>query len=62
MLMRQCGSRMGPLTAVKRRLRGVVSTRETGEEYTCQSCDARFDVQYHTCPDCGSYSVERLDW
>ena len=53
---------MGPLTAVKRRLQGVVSTRETGGEYSCQSCESSFDVQYHTCPNCGSDSVERLDW
>lgn len=53
---------MGALRTVRRRLDGIVSQRETGGEYVCQSCETRYEVRYHTCPACGGYSVERIDW
>lgn len=34
---------------------------ETVEDgsYRCQACEAEFEVQYHVCPECGGFSVER---
>jgi len=32
--------------------------QETTGPYTCLSCGASFEVQYHVCPECGGYSVE----
>ncbi|WP_435347717.1 hypothetical protein [Haloarchaeobius sp. HRN-SO-5] len=53
---------MGSLDDVRRRLRAAVLTETEGSEYVCRSCESGYDVQHHICPDCGSYSVERLDW
>lgn len=32
------------------------------EPYVCVSCEAAFEVQYHSCPVCGSYDVRRAKW
>ncbi|MFB6192287.1 MAG: hypothetical protein ABEI11_03080 [Haloarculaceae archaeon] len=48
-----------------RRLRAVARAIWRGDgdarPYRCLKCDAAFDLQYHVCPECGSYSVER-EW
>lgn len=31
-------------------------------EYECQQCGSQYGVQYHQCPDCESYQIERNDW
>lgn len=31
-------------------------------EYQCQQCSTHFDCQFHVCPECGSYRIERRDW
>lgn len=31
-------------------------------EYACLACENGYDVQHHVCPECGGYSVERIDW
>jgi rRNA maturation endonuclease Nob1 len=28
--------------------------------YRCRGCCTSFELQYHVCPDCGGYSVERV--
>ncbi|MDS0293438.1 hypothetical protein [Halogeometricum luteum] len=28
--------------------------------YVCRGCGTAYDVQYHVCPECGGFSVERL--
>ncbi|CCQ34251.1 hypothetical protein HTIA_2138 [Halorhabdus tiamatea SARL4B] len=30
--------------------------------YICLSCETRFSVQYHACPECGSYDVRHVKW
>jgi rRNA maturation endonuclease Nob1 len=30
--------------------------------YACKCCDSRFAVQYQVCPECGGYSIERVNW
>jgi rRNA maturation endonuclease Nob1 len=30
-------------------------------DYACLGCERGYDVQHHVCPECGSYSVERID-
>jgi lipopolysaccharide biosynthesis regulator YciM len=40
------------------RLKRLVGTTQPAD-YECRGCGAAFDVQYYTCPECGSYSVER---
>ncbi|SFR47340.1 hypothetical protein [Halogeometricum limi] len=33
---------------------------ETSEfPYVCRGCGSAYDVQYHVCPDCGGFSVDR---
>lgn len=36
----------------------------TGEElpYECKGCLERYEIQYHSCPECGSYQVDRTVW
>ncbi|AEM58087.1 hypothetical protein [Haloarcula sp. CBA1115] len=35
---------------------------EPRRRYTCLVCQASFDVQYHSCPDCGAYDIRRTKW
>lgn len=30
--------------------------------YECNGCGMRFDRQYHVCPACGGYTIERTEW
>jgi len=30
--------------------------------YLCLSCETPHPVQFHSCPDCGSYDVRRAKW
>lgn len=30
--------------------------------YECHQCGSQFKLEYHQCPECESYSVERVDW
>lgn len=38
-----------------------LANRDSAEPgvYVCRGCEASFDVQYHVCPACGGYSVDR---
>lgn len=46
---------MGILKGVTDRLR-----EETPERpYECLQCDARLEVEYYVCPECGSFSIDR---
>lgn len=46
---------MGVLDMVTDRLR-----EETPERpYECLRCGAHLEVEYHTCPACGSFSIDR---
>jgi rRNA maturation endonuclease Nob1 len=47
-----------PLGRLKR-LAGL--TKPEQPSYRCHGCRAGFEVQYHVCPDCGSYTVERAE-
>jgi rRNA maturation endonuclease Nob1 len=51
------------LRAVARVLRGTddVPRTDDARPYRCLKCEAEFDLRYHVCPECGSYSVER-EW
>ncbi len=33
-----------------------------GGPYECSGCGERFAIEYYSCPDCGGYRVERIDW
>lgn len=30
--------------------------------YECKSCGAAFDLDRQTCPDCGGFTIDRVDW
>jgi lipopolysaccharide biosynthesis regulator YciM len=30
--------------------------------YECMECGAEFSVEYHSCPECGCYRVDRAEW
>ncbi|MFB6082217.1 MAG: hypothetical protein ABEJ67_05285 [Halanaeroarchaeum sp.] len=30
--------------------------------YVCEDCGTRLAVQHHSCPKCGSFSIERTSW
>ncbi|MGM0592530.1 MAG: hypothetical protein ACQETI_13075 [Halobacteriota archaeon] len=42
-----------------KRLAGLTEPEAT--PYVCLGCQTAFDVQYHVCPECGGYSVERCE-
>lgn len=35
---------------------------ERDGDYQCRNCHASFGAQYHVCPECGGYRVERVNW
>lgn len=30
--------------------------------YECLGCGQGFELEYYSCPDCGSFRVERTEW
>jgi len=49
---------VGAINTLKR----LVGGSDAGE-YVCQGCGRRYSVRYYSCPQCGSYSVERpTEW
>lgn len=48
---------MGTLTKLKLLVGG-----EERLDYACQQCGNGYDIRHYTCPQCGSYSVERATW
>jgi len=32
------------------------------DPYICLSCETRYAVQYHACPECGCYDVRHVKW
>lgn len=37
--------------------------RSAGEDvYICGECGARYEVRYHSCPECGSFCFDRVEW
>jgi len=30
--------------------------------YECQHCGSQFSDHYHSCPECGGYSIDRAEW
>lgn len=38
------------------------SVEDAPDEYACLACETTYEVQYHVCPECGGYSVDRIDW
>ena len=47
------------MMALVNRLQGLLSNEDPTEPYLCPSCGARFELQYHVCPECGGYSIQR---
>jgi len=39
-----------------------LTEREHGQTYVCLACESPFDVQYHSCPVCGSFDLRRTRW
>lgn len=35
------------------------ASRHTQRPYECRSCRTSFEVEYHVCPECSGFSVER---
>lgn len=46
---------MGILDGVTDRIRGESPERP----YECQQCEARYEVEYFRCPECGSFAIDR---
>jgi len=52
----------GPPVGAINTLKRLVGGSDAGE-YVCQGCGRRYSVRYYSCPQCGSYSVERpTEW
>lgn len=40
-----------------------LAKRENGRKaFVCLACGSPFEVQYHSCPVCGSYDLRRARW
>ena len=48
---------MSPALTALRRAIGLDLPAE--RPYTCRGCGSRFELQYHVCPVCGGFSIER---
>lgn len=52
---------MGGSETVFARIRQFVGARDDElQPYGCLQCDNQYEVQYYVCPNCGSFTVERL--
>lgn len=36
-----------------------VRSRSSNPPFECRTCEALYMVEYHICPECGGFSVER---
>lgn len=52
---------MGVLDRAKQ-VSGITSSAAERLPYVCLACETPLDVQYHSCPDCGSFNVRRGKW
>ena len=41
---------------------GLSSAEGDAGPYVCLACEARFEVQHHCCPVCGSFDVRYSRW
>lgn len=46
------------------RVKQAFTSDDTDElrPYECESCGARFRLEYYVCPECGGYSIDRAEW
>jgi rRNA maturation endonuclease Nob1 len=51
---------MGVLSQVRVAL--TTADRDEFRSYECKSCGGRFKFQRQVCPDCGGYTLDRIDW
>ena len=47
------------MMALVNRLQGLLTDEDPAELYLCPGCGSRFELQYHVCPECGGYSIQR---
>lgn len=52
---------MGVLDRAKQ-VSGITATAAARSPYVCLACETTFEVQYHSCPDCGSFDIRRSKW
>ncbi len=52
---------MGVLDRAKK-VSGLSESGEVEHPYVCLACGRYFEVQHHTCPDCGSFDVRHSKW
>jgi rRNA maturation endonuclease Nob1 len=52
---------MGVIDRAKR-ASGTSETAEDRLSYVCLACSTPFEVQYHSCPRCGSFDVRCAKW
>jgi rRNA maturation endonuclease Nob1 len=52
---------MGVLDRAKE-ISGLADSEDEPEPYVCLSCEATFEVQHHSCPECGGYDIRRKKW
>lgn len=50
---------LSAMMALVNRLQGLLTDEDPTEPYLCPGCGSRFELQYHVCPDCGGYSIQR---
>ena len=44
-------------------LRGIFGTQSPEDApYQCLNCGTTLALQYQECPECGSYTIDRVDW
>jgi len=50
------------MMALLGRLTSILTREKSSHPYECQTCGKQFSVQYHCCPACGGYSIDRRVW
>jgi rRNA maturation endonuclease Nob1 len=41
---------------------GLDSSDDGQARYVCLACETTFEIQYHSCPACGSFDVRCAKW
>lgn len=53
---------MHPLRLAVAAVRSVLGGSVDAIRYECRGCGESYGLEYFSCPDCGSYRVERTRW
>jgi primosomal protein N' len=50
------------MSVVEAMLAVLSGHEDQGALYECHHCGSQFSLHHHSCPECGGYSIDRVEW